>query len=401
MKVLHVIPSISPLRGGPSAAIVAMESALIAAGLSMTIVTTDDDGAGRRLSGLNRTGGHVQLPRVYAPKRADTYMFAPGLFPWLWNNIKSYDIVHIHGMFQFPSSVAGILAGMRGVPYVIRPYGTLAAYGISQRRPRLKQASIALLEARLLRRAAAIHFTSKVEQVEAEALGIPLKSVVIPLGVAHSPDTAQYRAGQVPNKIPVILFMSRLDPKKNIETLLEAFAATLVGRDAELWIAGSGSPAYLAVLQERSCRLGIQGRVQWLSHVDGAEKQRVLATADIFVLPSFSENFGIAAVEALLAGLPCIIGKGVAIAAQASDAGAALMVDPTTGSVADAIATLLDNPSKLALLGAKARPFALREYSVEAMADNLVCLYRSILAGGDIPNLQSNPSRIAPTEHPT
>ena len=213
-----------------------------------------------------------------------------------------------------------------GVPYIIRPLGTLTAYGMT-RRAHLKRASFALIEAPILRRAAAVHFTSSEEEREAQELNVSMRGVVIPLGVEElKPGYVQrFEQGLRPFLESSRFCTSRIDPKKNIEALLEAYAANPIARQTSLLlIAGSGEASYIARLKCRAQALGIVDHVIWLGHVDGQRKQDVFARADLFVLPSFSENFGIAAVEAMLAGLPCVLGEGVAVAKPAAAEGAAL-----------------------------------------------------------------------------
>jgi glycosyltransferase involved in cell wall biosynthesis len=387
MRVLHVIPSVSPVHGGPSKAIVIMEQALSTAGIAVTTATTDDDGPGRRLAIHARPPRACPPARVYARKWLDFYKVAPGLVPWLWRHVRDFDVVHIHALFSFTSLAAGLVARGRGVPYVIRPLGTLAAYGMNQRRPRLKRLSLRLLEGPLLRRASAVHFTSQSEFNEAASLGIPLHSVVVPLAVEEE------RPGDPHDLIrehPIlahrrkVLFLSRLDPKKNVEGLLQAIAALDADQcNAMLLMAGDGDPAHVATLKTLAASLGIAQRVIWLGHVEGERKAAALAAADAFVLPSVSENFGLAAAEAMRAGLPCILGRGVAIAGDVQQAGAGLAVSPDPEILARAMAQVLGDEALRHDMGARARQFAERTYSPRAMAEGLAALYRRLASAND------------------
>jgi glycosyltransferase involved in cell wall biosynthesis len=368
LRILHIIPSISLAHGGPSRAIRMLEQSQRAAGMEVFTLTTDDDGPGRRLE-LSTQQDHR---RHYARKWTDFYKIAPGMLLWLHHNARSYDIIHIHALFSFSSVAAAWIARLKGVPYVVRPLGTLAAYGIAKRRPWLKRLSLKLIEGPILRHAAAVHFTSEAEQQEADALGVPLRGVVIPLGVptAQLPKRSENRA-------QTLLFLSRLDPKKNIECLLRAQVLLRdKGLKPKLKIAGSGRDDYVAMLRELASQLGIDDQVQWLGEVDGADKVVLWAESDLFVLPSFSENFGIAAAEALSAGLPCVLGRGVAVAARAADAGAALAVDPQPEAVAQALDRLLRDPAELERMSSRAQALAKQEYSVSAMVTRLSALYR-------------------------
>jgi glycosyltransferase involved in cell wall biosynthesis len=359
-----------------------MEHALGVAGVAITTATTDDDGPRCRLpieAQLRETNGAA---RIYARKFLDFYKVAPGLVPWLWRHMREFDVVHIHALFSFVSVVAGLTARWLDVPYVVRPLGTLTTYCMRQRRPRLKRLSLRLLEERILRHAAAVHFTSKREFQEAAALDLPFRGVIIPLavelGLQGAPEDL-VRDYPVLKGRRVVLYLSRLDPKKNLEGLLGAFAALRPQRtNIALLVAGSGEPAYVANLERLAQTLGIKECVVWLGHVNGTRKAAALAVSDLFVLPSFSENFGLAAAEALLTGLPCVLSRGVAIAAQVESSGAGLVVEPEPEAIARAVERLLSDENLRRKMGESGRQLAQREYSAATMAARLVALYQSV-----------------------
>jgi glycosyltransferase involved in cell wall biosynthesis len=143
-------------------------------------------------------------------------------------------------------------------------------------------------------------------------------------------------------------------------------------------VAGGGQPEYTRRLKKLAQALGLEPNVVWLGHVGGARKAAAFAAARIFVLPSLSENFGVAGVEAMLAGVPCILGQGVAIARDAMRAGASLTVTSEPESIARALIELLADKSRQEAMGRRASEFAEREYSVQTMATRLITLYRQI-----------------------
>jgi glycosyltransferase involved in cell wall biosynthesis len=383
MRVLHVIPSIAASDGGPSRAMRVIERALTQAGATVVTLTTDHQQSRRGPLTEEFSCAGNKITRVYVRKLANFYKVAPGMLPWLWHNVCSFDVVHIHALFSFSSIAASLVALVRGVPFIIRPLGTLTRYGMQQR-PALKSLSFTLVEGPLLRRAAAVHFTSHEEWNEARGLNIAIQGTVIPLGVE---ETGCGSAARIEEVCPIlkdrlaVLFLSRLDPKKNVEALLDAFATCLTGSAAPiLIIAGAGSRAYTENLQDRVRKLNLRDRVLWLGHVDGEAKDDVLARADVFVLPSYSENFGIAAVEAMLAGLPCVLGEGVAVAKKAAADGAAMAVAPNAAAIAEAMTSLLRDENLRHQMGQKARAHARRNYSEKAMAAALKELYVNVSA---------------------
>lgn len=369
----------SEADGGPTRALQTMEAALGRAGVEVTTLTTDH--------GLRSPeGGTVAeargARRVHARLWFRRYKVAPGMVVWLLRNIRSYDVVHIHALFSFSSTVAAWTARHAGVPYVLRPLGALAPWGRLNRRPLLKRLSIGLIEGPNLRHSAAVHFTSDDEMREARDIGVPMKEVVIPLGVEIG---ARSRAGEAEPAADrrTVLFLSRLDPKKNVEALLDAFARSNDLRNsARLAIAGAGDPAYVQSLKDRAAAAGVAESVTWLGHVGGQDKSAAYAQADLYVLPSRSENFGIAPVEAMLQGLPCILSPGVAVAKEAASARAAVLSAPEPAALARAIETLLADADERRLLGARAKAFARERWSPDAMARRLLDLYETIRING-------------------
>jgi glycosyltransferase involved in cell wall biosynthesis len=375
MKVLHVIPSVSMTQGGPSRAIVDIERALSARGMEVTTVTTDDDGDDARLDmPLGTPLAEDNATRLYFAKTTTFYKVSLGLGAWLRRNIASFDVVHAHALFSFAPLAAATLARRSGVPYVLRPLGALASYGMTRRRPMMKGLSLDLVERPLLEAASAVHFTSQDELADAETLGIRCKGVVIPLGVDVG--AAPQRATPSADSLS-LLFLSRIDPVKNLEGLLEALSI-LVKRRAGvvLRIAGDGDPAYVARLKAMTSQLGLAQHVEWLGRIHGLEKARALARADAFVQPSFSESFGIAVVEALAAGLPCVVSDRVAIHDDVRRAAAGVVTGVDAESIAAGVEYVMAGSRKT--MSEASRRLALDSFSLEAMGARLEMLYREI-----------------------
>jgi glycosyltransferase involved in cell wall biosynthesis len=377
LKVLHVIPSVSPRDGGPARALGIIECALTEIGVAVTTLTTDHDLQPRRQSCVAESNG---ARRIYARKWLTRYKVAPGLVPQLMQAVAKHDVVHIHGLFSFAPTAATWVARRQRVPYVVRPLGALSHYGLSVRRRYLKALSMALIEGPMLRHAAAVHFTSRAEMEEAEALGLRVKGVVVPLGVEaeSGPPAAPFAHAALAGR-RVILFLSRLDPKKNLEALIDAMALSpMLKSSCALIIAGTGESGYVASLQAKAAAAGLSDRIVWLGHVEGAQKRAAFATANVFVLPSFSENFGIAAIEALLAGVPCVLGEGVAIANEIEKAGGGLAITPEPDAISRALECIVGNEGLRSSMGARGAEFASREYSASTMTRRLLALYEEV-----------------------
>jgi glycosyltransferase involved in cell wall biosynthesis len=381
LRVLQVIPSVSPLDGGPSAAISLIERGLSRAGIN-TITLTTDHGITDSRSDQSNSSSAYPCYRIYAHKRFGPYKVAPGMLPWLFSNISAFDVVHIHALFSFAPTMAAWAARWHGVPYIIRPLGTLSQYGMSLRRRRLKRASVALIERPILTHAAAVHFTARSEFEEAKELGIRFRGVVIPIGLEPTlnPTGTDLRLAhpQLAGR-SIVLFLSRIDPKKNLEALIDAFAASsTLQAGSALVIAGSGAPKYVETLKARAAAAGVDRLLIWLGHVEGAAKAAAFRAASVFALPSFSENLGIAAIEAMLAGLPCVLGRGVAVADEAMSANAGLAVSPDPAAMARALEELLGDADLRHEMAKQARALADRSYSLDGMTERLIDLYREV-----------------------
>lgn len=379
--MLHVIPSVSQLHGGPTQAIVSMEQALRAQGVDVETATTDDDGPGRRLRvPLGEPMLHEGGTRWYFAKRTEFYKASPGLARWLSREAGRFDLLHLHALFSFSTGVAARAARHAGVPYVVRPLGTLDPYGLTRRRPWLKALSMAVVERPILRHAAAVHFTSEAEAMEARKLGVAWREAIIPLGAPTAPRPADAGPFEPLRGGPCVLYLSRLDPKKNLESLLQACAMLLPEFPRlRLLVAGGGPAAYAQELKAQADRLGLARHIAWAGHLQGLQKSQAFAAADVFVLPSFSENFGIAAAEALAAGLPCVLAEGVAIAKEVAQAGAGSCVAPTPQALAAGLRRIMAEPQARAAMSANAERLAADRYSVNAMGRALRQLYGELV----------------------
>jgi len=381
LRVLHAIPSISPLRGGPSVGVRNITEALRRRGIEVDVLTTDDDGPEQRLDVAAGTVERLNGQRVrYFPRQTARYGLSLPMLGWLGRHVHDYDLVHTHGMFSFVPLAAAWHARAAGVPYIMRPAGVLDSWGMKNKSAIVKRSSVRFLEGPLLRAAAAVHFMTDLERERAAHLGIGLRPVVVPLGFDFPATPAQ----SVPDELqagdkPVILYLSRLHPVKRVDLLLRAYASLPQREDVVLAIAGDGEASFVASLKALAGELGIGGAVRWLGFASGARKQHLLSAATVFVLPSASENFGIAVIEAMNAGTPVIVTEAAGIAQLVRTTGAGLVTDGSLDSLQAALARLLADAELRAVLGRAGRLAVERELSLDVFGARLESLYRSLL----------------------
>jgi glycosyltransferase involved in cell wall biosynthesis len=357
--------------------------------VEVTVATTDDDGGRARLNvPLGQPIARDGVTHFFFRRDLVPYRISIALARWLNRHVGDFDVVHIHALFSFSSLVAARAARKRGVPYVVRPLGVLNRWGMENRRRFLKSLSLRFVELPLLRGAAAIHYTSEVERHEAASTGGDVASIpsfIIPIPVEaenlrSSDATAFFSKFPAAAGKKVILFLSRLDPKKGIELLLRAFIGIKQSEaDSLLVIAGNGDDQYVASLRRTADELGIQDDILWTGFLGPEQKSAAFAAATVFVLPSYSENFGIAAAEALAAGVPCVLSDQVALSDYLQNNDSALVVPCESGAIANAIGELLSKPEMRARLASRGRQVAVERFSSQAVGKALLDLYRSIL----------------------
>lgn len=411
MKILHVIPGLSPSLGGPPQVALNLVFALRECGVDAEIVATTYDGSGFLDVPLNqRINYHWSdnpnctvpvwfLP--YQPPALKEFIFSPALTKWLWNHVQEYDVLDNHYLFSYAPTCAATIARWKGVPYTVRTMGQLTSWALAQSRSK-KQIYTALAERRNLQRAAAIHCTSPSEIEDVRNFGINIPTITLPLGVNIPSIDSEAKAKirqryHIPVDTPIVLFLSRLHYKKRPELLLKSLQRLQAdGRKFHVILAGSGETSYVSELQSLVATLGMSDRVSFPGMVVGKEKDLLFQGSDLFVLPSFSENFGIAVAEALIVGLPVVITPGVQIAPDIAAAQAGLVVEGEVDSLAQAIEHLFISPERRQQMGKNGIKLAKERYSWRTIAQHLIPAYQTIAAQKKLPASVSleQPARI-------
>lgn len=394
MKVLHVIPSVGPVRGGPSRAVLEMVQELRSQNVDAEILTTDDNGVGRLDVPLNQRvdyaiGSGKTVPIRFFPRFSPPiasireFAFSAPLTTWLWQHITDYDLVHVHALFSYVPTYAMTIARLRGVPYIQRPIGQLCHWSLQQGATK-KQLYLKLIERANLQASQFLHFTSVQEQQEAQHLGLSTPGYILPHGLdlpVMIPDANQKLRQhlQIEADIPIILFLSRLHPKKGIENLIEALAACQDNQFAFV-IAGNGTPEYEAAIQRKLTETGIQQRTHHVGFVEGELKNLLLQGSNLFALTSYSENFGIAVLEALAAGTPALLTEGVALATTVTQHQLGWVTPPEITAITAALRQFLTNPALVQTIGDRARQVVQQEFTWPQVVAKLIDRYISVLS---------------------
>ncbi|MDJ1180731.1 hormogonium polysaccharide biosynthesis glycosyltransferase HpsP [Roseofilum sp. BLCC_M91] len=389
MRVLQIVPSISLVYGGPSQMVKGLSAALShEPDMEVTILTTDSNGDTGEAPldvpldrPVEENGYSIRYFRCSPFRR---YKFSLDLLNWLSEHASEYDIAHIHALFSPVSSAAATIARQKGLPYIMRPLGTLDPADLRKKR-QLKRIYTALWEKPNIAGAAAIHFTSSIEAKISDRFGTQTPSVVVPLGVQlpQLPEPGKARANlNIPADKPLILYMSRIDPKKGLDLLLPALE-TLVNEkfDFELVLAG-GNPqntAYVEQIKQQIKSSPLAPCTQFPGFVRGEEKGALLRDADLFVLPSYYENFGIAVAEAIASGTPVVISTGVYIWEDIQKSAAGWVCGCDVDSLTGSLRLALSDRQERLKRGAAGADYANTHYSWPAIAQQMIEVYQQFL----------------------
>jgi glycosyltransferase involved in cell wall biosynthesis len=403
VKILHVIPSVSPARGGTSRAILDMVHALQAQGIDAEIATTNDDGDNLLDVPLGKLTLFDRIPTYFFPRFSPQFpalrefAFSGAFTMWLFQNISKYDAVHVHALFSYTATVAMTIARWRKVPYLTTPHGLLCEWSLAQSRQK-KQVYLQLIERANLDRASAIHLTCEQERHDFLALNLKANTFILPLGLtevpAEIPDAAKLLRQRLnlPADEPIILFLARLHYKKGLDYLIPALG-NLRDRQFTFVLAGNGSPEYEAEIQSLLVTSGIEDRTRMVGYVAGNDKDLLIQGADLFALTSHSENFGIAVLEALVVGTPVLLTPGVGLASVVLTNGLGYVADLDVEAITHALDRYFTAPHGAQQMGIRARQFTVENYNWDKIAADLIRVYQTIVDRQPLPKM-SRPDRV-------
>ncbi|HWQ14974.1 MAG TPA: glycosyltransferase [Roseiflexaceae bacterium] len=389
IRALHVIPALAPRYGGPSQAVLGVCRALRDAGVEALIATTDADGPGRLPVPVGQVTDYRGAPAIFFPRQwSESFKYSAPLAAWLRQRVAEFDLVHVHAVFSHACLAAASACRRHGVPYLVRPLGTLDPWSLGQKRLR-KRLLWHLGVKQMLHGAAAIHYTTAAERRLAEGpLGLE-RGVVVPLGVDEEllaetvrPELFRRHFPEL-GQDPYVLVLSRLHPKKGLEVFLEAFQQVVRQPALGHWrlvVGGDGEPSYVASLKRlaRGMAGGGPSAVTFTGWLAGREKAAALRGASLFALPSRQENFGLAVVEAMACGVPVLVSPQVNLAEEVQAAGAGWVAPLDGDHLARVLAEALADADARAARGAAGRRLALERFTWPAVAAQLLELYRSL-----------------------
>lgn len=386
MKILQVCPAYYPALsfGGPILSTLALNK-LLSKRHEVTTLTTPlglEPGDAQRIVFDRPTPSPCGGTLVYQPYSGyQHFTWSPASLAWLRRHARQFDVVLLQGVWNFPLMAAAWVCQRQGIPYALFPHGTLSEEAVTLRSGLKKRLMLALFVRSMLERASRIVFTTRYEVAKVQShLHFKLSPAVVPNIVDDTefdvlpPRGALRNQLQISDDAVVLLHLGRVTPVKRILTSVRVLSRLRqVGKPVVLLVVGGDESGHRAEIVELAESLGVCGQVHFTGLLGREASKQAFADADIFLLPSLSENFGMAVAEAMLARLPVVISDHVGLAQEVAGMSAGIVVPLAAGDegFANAVSGLIDDPLQRMALAEAGRVFAQSAYSEAAVASKM------------------------------
>ncbi len=380
MRVLHMVASLAAEWGGPPKVVSPLVDGLARRGVECSIFSPDSP----------------RTQSLISPEKGEVSLFRPGWLSRWWKGyspelaraveraVPEFDLIHLHELWHFPHFAGYRAAQRRKRPYVITPHGALEPWALNHEGAK-KFLYLNLLQRRMLKKAAALQAFTQSEIASIRKVCPQVPVMRIPNGVRLE-DFRNLPPGEWWEKShpemkgkKMVLFLGRIHPVKGLDVLGKAFARVRHAlEDVFLVIAGPDEDAYREKVERLIRAEGIQDRTIFPGMLTGEAKLAALARADLFVLPSYSEGFSMAILEALSCKVPVVITPQCHFP-EVRDAGAGEIVDPEDGPLAAAMERLLRDDGRRVSMGEKGRRLVGERFTWERVAEQMLAFYEAVL----------------------
>ncbi len=383
LRILHYVPAVRLEQGGVVRAILDWCTVLAERGHRMTLVTYNgkDLPADWLVETPGKPRGYV-VPFPMPPAK----LLSRSSMKLIDGLLSETDVLHLHAPWLDGNRQIANLAHRRGVPYVVTLHGMLDDWAMSNSGWK-KRVYMSLFGRRTLNRAALVHCTAYAELAQTRkwfdhpnAVVLPCLMDLQPYQNLESPDAGLQLVPTQFRTVPKLLFLSRLSEQKGVPTLLRAAALLRdAGTPFVLLLAGTGFPEYERLIHRLVAELNLTEQVVFLGHIDGTTKLSLYRAADLFVLPTRHENFGLVLTEAMASGTCVVTTRGTDIWPEVQSAGGEI-AESTPRAIADAVTRLLGDPAERRRRGDSCRRWVMENLDEDRLSGRYEQMYRGIVA---------------------
>jgi glycosyltransferase involved in cell wall biosynthesis len=370
--LIHTVPAISEEASGPSYSVLRLCESLRSCQLDVSLATLDWAPTADAPAYIKR------FPIGIGPRRLGR---SPRMRRWLSQEAVAgrIELIHNHSLWMLPNVYAGGVARRHEIPLVVSPRGTLSEWAMANGSG-VKRLFWPLMQRRAIEPAACFHATAKLEHADIRRMGFRQPVAIIPNGVdIPELDSDVSRHGRT------LLFLGRIHPKKGLDLLLPAWQAIQTHYpDWRLRIVGPDNQGHLEAARKLAVDLTLK-RVEFTGALYGRDKWAAYQGADLFVLPTYSENFGMTVAEALAAGTPAVVSKGAPweqLPAKAAGWWIEIGVDSLVAALEDALSR---SPQALSQMGSNGRRWMRDDYAWPQIGSRMAATYRWLAEGGAAP----------------
>jgi glycosyltransferase involved in cell wall biosynthesis len=363
-KQLHIVAHAGLNSGGEGLAATLYAESLARSGCDVTLISNSISG-----SQVSKTLGYGFFTLKLIPIQSNLIFRLYSQYKEMNRIYKKnqIDLIHIHGMWSSCVTISAFFAYIKSIPFVISPHGCIEPWALNHKYFK-KWLALKIYQKRILHLALALVATSTKESESIRRLNLKQPVALIPNGVEVS-----HLKKKKKSKIKTLLFLSRIHPIKGLHDLV--FAWDVVKRpDWRILIAGAGESDYVSKIKSLIREKGLDFYFEFVGFVEGRRKQECFDAADIFILPTYSENFGIAIAEALANELPVITTTG-APWRDLLDFHCGWWVEPGVQGITDALKDAIScDLDELSIMGKRGRQLVIHKYSWERIGYSALAL---------------------------
>lgn len=381
MSVLHITASMSPKWGGPTKVVADLTEKLAEKGVEITIFSPFKRG---------------EESEVIKPKGVNLRLFRQSFMDKLWTSysseleraiqkgVNNFDIIHIHEIWHYPQYIAYKAAKKTGKPYIITIHGSLDPWCLNYKSFKKKIYS-SLIQKRVLKEASVIHAITNEEVKQIKNFIANNNITMIPNGINQEDFINLSSRKELEKLYPeligkkILFFLGRIHPKKGLDLLAKVFGIIARERnDVRLLIAGPGSDGYKDKIVQILKKEGVLNKAIFTGMLKDQNKLVTLGGADIFILPSYSEGFSMAILEAMICKLPVIITPQCNFP-EVAEYEAGIVIEPNLKQLTEALNILLNNSKLCKKMGENGHKLILKKYTWDKIADQMIKLYEKVL----------------------